>query len=545
MRPNSPIGDPAALTADSLLSGPRGRRLCLELAALFAQQASGSGESAYYSAAFYAAHAMDPDSGTSRVIFGPGAGDPPQPTAHEVAALLDALQLPELTEQILLEAMSCMVNAARYWQAPDGEDALAASAPMRCALHRIAGHLLDSPLTRWWTAPMPPDGQWRVDFVDGPPRPPAEPITAALALDQWHESVIEEEYRANTDRPSDPAANFSGSWWSRPPYALSKSTRELPGQGPCGLHVVEDAFHWEEANVRKLSVPTGARILELDSPATWAQLCRDYPLEVTASKRHDWYRTTGQDMEWVMPDFSLLQDQYDGVHLTMGGYLTTAGILIPVDEHRASVLAGWDPDKTFWFRDMNTEVNQRQAWARIHDYPVWSLQEPTPDGAPRSLTAPARSNWAWSHGDYQGWSGAVLVGAGEDVWQRVSHDVLHWVVKTRSGFTVDADGPVVAGQKLKVTARFMGLKVVEPVEVVAVVQEAGRVGFSYRTLAGHPVSGEEAFIVHRDAAGLGDEVFLTIRSLTRAAPQQPWRMLFPLLGVAQKLVRRRYLRALR
>lgn len=53
--------------------------------------------------------------------------------------------------------------------------------------------------------------------------------------------------------------------------------------------------------------------------------------------------------------------------------------------------------------------------------------------------------------------------------------------------------------------------------------------------------GEEALIVHRH----GDEVRLTIRSLTRAAPQQPWRALYPLLVVAQRIVRRRYLCALR
>ncbi|TFD11172.1 hypothetical protein E3T35_11445 [Cryobacterium sp. TMT1-2-2] len=43
----------------------------------------------------------------------------------------------------------------------------------------------------------------------------------------------------------------------------------------------------------------------------------------------------------------------------------------------------------------------------------------------------------------------------------------------------------------------------------------------------------------------GNEVHLTVRSLTRAAPQQPWRALYPLLRVAQLIVRRRYLRSLR
>ena len=94
---------------------------------------------------------------------------------------------------------------------------------------------------------------------------------------------------------------------------------------------------------------------------------------------------------------------------------------------------------------------------------------------------------------------------------------------------------------MNVTAALFGVKVVEPVEVVAVVDTPDRVGFSYRTLPGHPVSGEEAFIVHR----VGDEVHVSIRSLTRAAPQQPWHALFALLMLVQRLVRRRYLRALR
>jgi len=67
------------------------------------------------------------------------------------------------------------------------------------------------------------------------------------------------------------------------------------------------------------------------------------------------------------------------------------------------------------------------------------------------------------------------------------------------------------------------------------------VGFSYRTRPGHPVSGEEAFIVHRD----GGNVFFTVRSLTAPATEQPWRALYPLLRVAQIVARRRYLRTLR
>jgi uncharacterized protein (UPF0548 family)/ligand-binding SRPBCC domain-containing protein len=134
-----------------------------------------------------------------------------------------------------------------------------------------------------------------------------------------------------------------------------------------------------------------------------------------------------------------------------------------------------------------------------------------------------------------------LVGRGDAAWERAARDVLLWKVKTRSGFRVDHPHPVVPGERLEVTARVAGISIREPVEVAAVVETANRVGFSYRTRPGHPVSGEEAFVVHRD----GDDVLLTIRSLTAPTPQQPWRALHPLLRVAQIVARRRYLHALR
>lgn len=149
--------------------------------------------------------------------------------------------------------------------------------------------------------------------------------------------------------------------------------------------------------------------------------------------------------------------------------------------------------------------------------------------------------WPPSDHKYRRSEVTAIVGSGDAVWQRVAHEVLLWNVKTASGFVVDSPGPVAPGDRVVVTARLFGLTVVEPVEVLDVVQEPERSGFSYRTMPGHPVDGEEAFFVHRR----GDEVHLTIRSLTRAASRQPWRLLYPLLLIAQRCVQWRYLRALR
>jgi uncharacterized protein (UPF0548 family) len=157
------------------------------------------------------------------------------------------------------------------------------------------------------------------------------------------------------------------------------------------------------------------------------------------------------------------------------------------------------------------------------------------------MTTPDLHVWPRMDSGYRRSEVSAVVGHGAACWDRASQELLSWGVKTASGFSVDTPEAVSAGDRVVVTAHFMGARVLEPVEVVAVVQEPTRVGFAYRTLPGHPVSGEEAFIVHRH----GDEVRLTIRSLTGPAAEQPWRALYPLLLVLQWGVRRRYLRALR
>ena len=157
------------------------------------------------------------------------------------------------------------------------------------------------------------------------------------------------------------------------------------------------------------------------------------------------------------------------------------------------------------------------------------------------MTSPELRGWPESDLRFRRSEVSAVVGHGDAVWNRAARDVLRWRVKTASGFTVDSPDPVSRGDRLVISARLFNMTIFEPVEVLDVVEELDRVGFAYRTLPGHPVNGEEAFIVHRR----GGEVRITVRSLTRAAPQQPWRALYPLLKIAQRVSRRRYLLSLR
>ena len=332
----------ATITPEALLSGWRGRRFLLEYAGAFDLPLAG--------AVMSAGHELDPTRDTTVVsFFGTGHREPePRVTPEAVASLLSGLRLPPLDQGTALSALAQAVSVARYWQEPDGEDRLAATPVVRAALERVAAHVAGSASVDWWSAPLARADQHAVTW-DG--RTQASAATVAERLAWWRAEVVDEERRAQTDRPSDPTAPFSGTWWSAPPSDLTHTLRGLDGHGPAGLRLVEDDMGWERAVTHRVEVPAGARVLEVDGPDAWAALCREHPLEVSAQKRHDWYSTTGRVGRWVLPDWAAVAAEHDAVHLTAAAYLAAAGTAIPVDDGVASVIAGWNPDETYWLVD--------------------------------------------------------------------------------------------------------------------------------------------------------------------------------------------------
>ncbi|MFK4729332.1 DUF1990 domain-containing protein [Agromyces mediolanus] len=133
------------------------------------------------------------------------------------------------------------------------------------------------------------------------------------------------------------------------------------------------------------------------------------------------------------------------------------------------------------------------------------------------------------------------IGDGDALWHRAAVDLLRWRVKTRSGFRVPDGARASAGESLSIRAGAFGWTVEEPVQVIAVVDRPDMVGFVYETRPGHPLDGDEAFLLERAPDG----IVLTIRSRSRAARSGPWRRAYPLLRIAQRVTRWRYLRSLR
>jgi len=163
------------------------------------------------------------------------------------------------------------------------------------------------------------------------------------------------------------------------------------------------------------------------------------------------------------------------------------------------------------------------------------------DDARISLTQPGAEAWTAQPAGYRAWEGSVELGSGDAVWRWAREELLRWGVKTRSGFAVEPPEAVRRGDRPVIRAHAFGLAIREPVEVIEVVDEPDRTAFAYRTLPGHPIDGEEAFLLSRGDDGT---VRLGIRSLTRPAAEAHWRLAYPGLLVAQSVARRRYLRAL-
>lgn len=345
--------------ADAVLSGPRGRRLCLEYAML--------ADDELRAAVFWLAHELDPHPGTL-IRFSDDSGERgPDPTftPEQVAERIARVEASRVSDVFLREAFRMSVDHARYWQEPDGSDVAAALPVVRDALRPLARLLAEAipGLAGTRTAE-----QWAVDWRDASDeaslsRDPAGTLAA------WTRDQAEDEARSARERPTDPHANWSGTWWSVPTQLLTTRGRVVDA-----LELVEDSLGWEVATI--IPVRGAGETLEIRSAEDWADLCREFPMEVTASRRHDWFRVTGRDGRWLIPDWQRVAQRWDAAHLTTLGYLSAATRLIEIDAEYGSVIGGWAPDSTIWLTDVARAWSEpRQYWTRAANSGEWERSD--------------------------------------------------------------------------------------------------------------------------------------------------------------------------
>lgn len=335
--------------------GPRGRRLCWVLV-----QQAGTSAGPGIGPAWKQVDEAGLDS--------PGPGAEPADLASELATAVDQTGwravVAGMSELALVELLAESVAAAMYWQPPDLVDRALADRELAALLRPVASAVAGAPAARWWSSGIDLNTQQCVkpsgDGDDGPAL-----SGAAGRLMAWRAAEDDEE-RSAAARPADPAAPYSGHWWSAPAWAgLVSTARALPGFGPLQLAALEDWPGWTQVRCWPVTPSGQVRMCEINDPDDWVALVARYPLEVTKSRRHDWWNVTGWDGTWLMPDYAAAAIDYDAIHLTVNGYLTTAGRALTVNNARC-LLAGWSPDETYWLADVLTAGGAPFHWILDH-----------------------------------------------------------------------------------------------------------------------------------------------------------------------------------
>ncbi len=328
--------------ANDLLLGPRGRRLCLEL---LPDPPDVLGWPMPVSLHLPSGLRADIEAGVAAAV--------PAVEARLFAALVEA------------------VSSAMYWQEADETDRLLEHPEVREILEPVAQAVAQASAAAWWDSALAPDDQQYVEWLGEPEQAPPAMSGARARLNQWRTVTAAEESRALSG-PADPTAALTGSWWSTPAQASPVSTtRRLPALGAVGLALVEDSSGHTMARCWPLAAQPRSRVYEITGAADWVGLVTRYPLDVTGSRRHDWWRVTGWADSWLIPDWADVAADFDGVHLTVAGYLTSAGRTLRVGQE-ATMLAGWNPDQTFWLNDVLRDAGPTTQWQRQADSAHWT-----------------------------------------------------------------------------------------------------------------------------------------------------------------------------
>lgn len=381
------------IDAERLLDGPRGRELCLRAAMLAEENARPEAPDGELCAppplAMTEGLLNFGEQGLVRYVLEAPESELPESYEPEVErtepddlfAALTRVPPTPIDPDALPELLGDVVSSAKYWQPAERRDRVLAEPQFRDALRPWARMIAGLPATSWWTDPV--DRSAQLARVVEPPRVSQDEGTIHEQQVRISATLRREEAmaRKELDAAGDRAA--SGPWWTTPNHVVT-TTRPWPGgrvPGDADLSagdpraslaadgrivdavgglLVEDAFcdPWEMA-WRPVVIPDGLRVLEIDSADVWIDLCRRWPLDVTASNWATWHGWTERQGPWVVPDWAEVAARWDGVHLSLAAYLALAGRTLDVDPGadgggRASLIAGWSPDETYWFAD---EVN--------------------------------------------------------------------------------------------------------------------------------------------------------------------------------------------
>jgi len=280
-----------------------------------------------------------------------------------------------LTQSELLLMIAATVSQAVYWQPPESIEKVLQRSEIILGMQPLAV-LLDNKIEVISTLLNGPNSKQYLTrhslkgVVDDGATIELAEIRKSDSWSEWlaNELLAELAYSTSLGR-----RNRSGTWWSTPIGSGVMSSTGSVESVPIGLYMVEDDFDWNSAETWSLSIEPDCRIFDVNCPIDWQELFSSSAIDVTNSRSDTWNEVVGTKEKWLIPNWKELAEHYDGIHLSLSGYLTLSGRTLSVGDHK-TLLAGWNPDETLWLNNKVHVEGLKTHWMKIGDRDLqWAI----------------------------------------------------------------------------------------------------------------------------------------------------------------------------
>ncbi len=128
-----------------------------------------------------------------------------------------------------------------------------------------------------------------------------------------------------------------------------------------GVGDLQPAYEGPPYAVWMMNVDESARIFEIHGPNDWHRLCVEYPAEGNSGRHAGNEPDFSRDAGRLVPDWSKVARDWDAIHLSFGGYLTSEQVRVE-SEHGWTYHWAWGHEGTLWLRWMFN------GYERLEDY---------------------------------------------------------------------------------------------------------------------------------------------------------------------------------
>ena len=255
--------------------------------------------------------------------------------------------------EISLQAAYVAIDELSIWR-PDFQETVKYSLMNGRRLEELARGILERPEVGWWFAPIDMRAQIWGSRRGETPAPTMFKPPSATPLTRWEQRTNKSEAGMYT------CTSFEG----KSSFLTAMDISDVHGTNDLSMEFEFPVKQW------RLRVGDAARVYEIYGAADWHKLCVNYPArsardasDPEASDAAGWgkYPLAGlpgdsdergftTDIEnWLTPNWSAVAEDWDGVHLTLGGLLTAEKVRV-VSDAGWSMLRFWDMEQTMWLR---------------------------------------------------------------------------------------------------------------------------------------------------------------------------------------------------